>query len=254
MNRLDVKATENLVFFDMDNTLYPASTGIGARMGERITAFFRTRLGLPEAEAYELGERFYNDYGLAIKGALEHFSYDKSIIDPKDYDAFVDGGLPLEALVEYVKGSDAYKTDINAIKSMQARRWILTNAGPVHAKRVIDILNVDNLFEGVIYCDYSEPDFCAKPQRRAYERAEEIVRSCGGSTVDHENIYFIDDSLRNIQQAHMEMGWRSAWLCEDPSSALDACHYKSSIVRIQKLSDLPSVFPELYHKHDILKR
>ena len=77
----------------------------------------------------------------------------------------MDGGLQLEQTL----GPDARLATLLA--GIRARRWVLTNAGLPHARRVLRLLGVEEYFEGIIYCDYSEPNFPAKPDRLAYERA-----------------------------------------------------------------------------------
>lgn len=115
-NQRDVH--QPVCFFDMDNTLYPKSTRVGQLMAERIRLYFQSFLGLPEDESRTLGCRYYNDYGLAIRGAIQDFR-----IDPAHYDSFVDGGLPLEELLH------ASSRVNDMLRRMNCRRWVFTNAG-----------------------------------------------------------------------------------------------------------------------------
>jgi len=36
--------------------------------------------------------------------------------------------------------------------------------------RVLKILNVDDLIEGLVFCDYNDPDFSCKPERDYYDQ------------------------------------------------------------------------------------
>lgn len=36
--------------------------------------------------------------------------------------------------------------------------------------RVLKILNVDDLIDGLVFCDYSEKDFSCKPEREYFDR------------------------------------------------------------------------------------
>ena len=105
-------------FFDMDNTLYSKATGISVLMMERIRLYFQTFLNLPEEESNSLGGQYYLDYGLAIRGLVREFR-----VNPAEYDAFVDGGLPLERLLH----PDTKWKDM--LLRLNCRRWIFTNAG-----------------------------------------------------------------------------------------------------------------------------
>lgn len=187
-------------FFDLDNTLYPKSSGIAELMVERIELFFVNYLKLPLAESRVLGAKFYKDYGLAIKGLIKHFS-----IDPVEYDMYVDGGLALD---EILKPYDELTFLMDRL-SKRGTCWVFTNAGKFHATRVLQLLRIDHFFSGVIYCDYSEPDFPAKPDRSAFIRA----MKCANVT-DPSKCFFFDDSIGNIRTAQ-EIGWSVVYIDED---------------------------------------
>ena len=85
-----------IVWFDIDNTLYSASTKISHAMGERIHGCFLQRrdahllvtnnflayfvsLGLAHDEAAELHHHYYTEYGLALRGLTRHHDVGNSI-------------------------------------------------------------------------------------------------------------------------------------------------------------------------------
>lgn len=77
-----------VIWFDIDNTLYSASTKISHSMGERIHGMFThngyrlsfkafsaayfVSLGIDEDEASELHLKYYRQYGLALRGLTRH--------------------------------------------------------------------------------------------------------------------------------------------------------------------------------------
>ena len=188
----------------------------------------------------ELGARYYQDYGLAIRGLIKHFT-----IDPVEYDKFVDGALELEHLLE----RDDHL--ISLLMKCKARIWVFTNAGKYHALRVLKLtglLDTPSLLEGVVYCNYSEENFPSKPDRLAYERAMLI------SKVDQpELIYFADDSRVNVASG-IEMGWRSILIDEELEEAnsnkilnIDYSEGSSNGPKsIRYIHELPLAFPELF--------
>jgi len=190
-------------FFDLDNTLYPKSSGIAELMAHRIELFFVNYLKLPLDESRILGARFYKDYGLAIKGLIKHFS-----IDPIEYDRFVDGGLPLEEILK----PDQRLTRLLDNLSKKGSCWIFTNAGKSHANRVLKLLQIESYFSGIIYCDYSEENFPHKPDRLAFARA----MKCVGVT-EPSKCFFFDDSIGNIMTAQ-EIGWNVVFVDEDANT------------------------------------
>ena len=204
-----------VLFLDLDNTLYGAETGIADLMAQRITDFMEFRLGLSVREALELGHRYYKDYGLAVRGLLWHHRD----VDPLEYDAFVDGGLPLDHLLQ-----PNHKL-IELLGRCQARLWIFTNAGLGHSLRVLNLLGLDHLFEGICYCDYQEPEFPAKPMPEAYKRAMRHAK------VSHKaTCYFVDDSVDNVNAAR-ELGWK-------------ALHLNGNDLRV--INEIADHWPELF--------
>lgn len=243
---------EQVIFFDLDNTLYSKQTGIAEQMGQRIELFFDQFLGIPKEEAAQLGRQYYLNYGLSIRGLIENFQ-----IDPKKYDAFVDGSLQLDGVVS----PDPVLRSL--IASMAGRKWIFTNSSITHATRTLKHLQLDDLFEGIVYCDYCEPDFPAKPDRLSYERAMQSAGISGRPDL----CYFVDDNVNNVRAA-LELGWKAAYLDElhdalpeivtssqsqvsvgtaaSPTDASSLSLASRDIPTINSIHDLPRIFPELF--------
>lgn len=249
----NIKLMQNIpiLFFDLDNTLYSKSTKIGVLMGERITLFFQNYLKLPLEESEYLGRKYYLDYGLAIRGLIKDFN-----INPLEYDSYVDGGLPLEEILNPHDHANRL-VKILLRELTECRKWIFTNAGLKHAMRVLKILQLEDYFEGIIYCDYCEPDFPAKPQSCAFERAMFIT-----GAVNPRQCYFVDDSPDNVRSA-MEFGWNSVLIDEEMeivngNSSINIKHSNLKIIR--NIQEIKMAFPELInssfhndHDNDNLK-
>jgi pyrimidine and pyridine-specific 5'-nucleotidase len=120
-----------IIWFDIDNTLYSASSQISEAMGKRIhgsnfrllmlydqtyhfnAAYFVT-LGLGHEEASELHHRYYTQYGLALRGLVRHhdvgeypfhllsepYLSTRKCVDPMDFNNKCDGSLPLEDMIK----------------------------------------------------------------------------------------------------------------------------------------------------------
>ncbi|KAH7914211.1 pyrimidine 5-nucleotidase [Hygrophoropsis aurantiaca] len=181
-----------IVWFDIDNTLYSASTKISAAMGQRIHAYF-VSLGLEEQEASDLHHRYYSQYGLALRGLTRHHE-----IDPMDFDRKCDGTLPLEDLI---KPNPSLRKLFQDIDRSKVRVWALTNAYKNHASRVLRILDLEDQIEGLVYCDYEVANFTCKPEPEFYRNA---MKRAGIS--DPAKCYFVDDSRLNVVSAK-RLGW-----------------------------------------------
>ncbi|KAF8195791.1 pyrimidine 5-nucleotidase [Mycena galopus ATCC 62051] len=231
------------VFLDIDNTLYSASTGISAAMGSKIHDYFVT-LGLSEAEASELHLKYYTQYGLALRGLILHHD-----VDPVDFDKKCDGALPLEDLISPNPGLRKLLQDIDRTK---ANVWALTNAYRPHAERVLRILNLEDQVDGLIFCDYQQPNFACKPDAKYYHDA--LVKA---QVTDVNKIYFVDDNRINVDAARA-LGWgHVAHFCEAGLVHVEGGRVKeigserkvnveNGVEVIADLEELREIWPEVF--------
>ncbi|EPZ31299.1 pyrimidine 5-nucleotidase [Rozella allomycis CSF55] len=219
--------SSHVFFFDVDNTLYAQSTDIGLMMADRIKLYATSKMGMTEEEAIKTSTKYYLDYGLAIRGLLKHHQ-----ICPVDYDEFVDGGLPLDSIL---KPDSQIKSMLNRLKT---RKWVFTNAGLKHAKRVLRLLEIEDQFEGITYCDYTKIDFPCKPESSAFEKAMAEAKIS-----DPSKCILVDDSYNNIKKA-TQMGWTGIHIVEFDK---DVKNPPAGKHLIHKLSDLENELPQLFN-------
>ncbi|KAF4602061.1 hypothetical protein EYR40_005263 [Pleurotus pulmonarius] len=230
-----------IVWFDIDNTLYSASTKISQAMGQRIHAYFLT-LGLDDDAASELHHRYYTQYGLALRGLTRHHQ-----IDPIDFDRKCDGSLPLEDMITPSESLRQLFLDIDRSKF---RVWALTNAYRTHAERVLKILDLSDQIDGLVFCDYAEPNFVCKPEPAFYEQALKAA-----NVSDPALCYFIDDNKSNVLAAK-QLGWgRCVHFCEHGLESVEGGKKlvinnsdinNNEIVSVTNLEALRSVWPEIF--------
>ncbi|KAI0396375.1 pyrimidine 5-nucleotidase [Xylariaceae sp. FL0594] len=218
-----------VLFFDIDNCLYPRSSKVHDMMAKLIDEYFAKHLGLPEADAIRLHSEYYRNYGLAIEGLVRHHQ-----IDPLEYNAKVDDALPLESLI---KPDPQLRKLLEDIDRSKVRPWLLTNAYVNHGRRVVRLLQIDDLFEGLTYCNYSEVPFLCKPNPDMYRKA---MREAGVERP--EDCYFVDDSYQNCAAAQA-VGWTAAHLVEE---GLEMPKEQASQHQIRHLEDLRSIFPQFF--------
>lgn len=223
--------TDKLVFFsDIDNCLYPRSYQIHDKMKVLIRQYFMTEFGYDEEKARQLNETYYRNYGLALAGLVRHHQ-----IDPMEYNRRVDDALPLEEVFE--RNPELRKL-LQSIDRSKVRLWLFTNAYINHAKRVVKLLGVEDLFEGVTYCDYSSPELLCKPYRGMFEKA---MKEAG--VTDKSKCYFVDDSAANCAGA-VAFGWEhTAHLIEEEDEWPENLACANTI---RGLKELKTVFPEVF--------
>ncbi|PFH62574.1 hypothetical protein XA68_12994 [Ophiocordyceps unilateralis] len=222
-------APKPVLFFDIDNCLYPTSTKVHDLMRELIDQYFVKHLDLSSAEATRLHREYYTNYGLAIEGLMRHHQ-----IDPLEYNAKVDDALPLEKII---KPDPQLRKLLEDIDKTKVKTWLFTNAYVNHAKRVVRILGIEDLFDGLTYCDYAKQPIICKPRREMYEQA---MRDAGVERT--ADCFFVDDSYPNCSKAQ-EFGWKAVHLVEDD---LPVPETPASQYQIRHLSELRTVFPQFF--------
>ena len=229
MGSIETPDDRAIFFFDIDNCLYQKSKNVHDHMALLINKFFINHLSISAEEAYELHIRYYKDYGLAIEGLSRYHK-----VDPLEFNREVDDALPLDELLS----PDAeLRKLIQSFDTSKVKLWLFTNAHITHGKRVVRLLGIEDLFEGITYCDYAQSPLVPKPLPAMYDKAE---REAGAS--EYSKIYFVDDSHLNCKHSFAR-GWtNSVHLVEPdvPGPAEKACKYQ-----ISSLNELPGLFPEL---------
>lgn len=150
---------------------------------ELIGQYFTSHLSLPWDEALRLHKEYYTNYGLAIKGLVSHHQ-----IDPLDYNRKVDDALPLE---DIIKPNEGLKQLLRDIDRNRVRLWLFTNAYVTHGQRVVRLLEIEDQFDGITYCDYSKQPIVCKPHEEMFAKA---MREAG---IDRaEDCYFVGTSTQ----------------------------------------------------------
>lgn len=226
------KDNATIFFFDIDNCLYKRSLAIHDLMQEYIHEYFKRTLQITDDEAHELQVKYYREYGLAIQGLVKFHK-----IDALDYNRRVDDALPLQ---EILKPDLELREMIQKLKSKGHvdRMWLFTNAYQNHGKRVVSLLGLGDLFDGLWYCDYSRETLVCKPQEKAFYEA---LEQAGGSSF--KNCYFVDDSADNIRTA-VRLGFKKAIHFVEREE--DLGQTPEGAVLIRNILELPKVVPELF--------
>jgi len=191
------------IFFDLDDTLYPASSGLWPAIKQRINLYMHERLGVSWEEIPILRQSLFETYGTTLRGLEANFSLDRA-----DYLAYVHD-LPL---TDYI-GPDAELRA--ALETLPERKFIFTNSDRAHAQRVLAVLQVESFFTGIVDTDALAPH--CKPQPRAFETALRLAGEC-----EPRRCVLIDD-LPHTTRAARDYGFLSILYGRDgPSPDADA--------------------------------
>jgi putative hydrolase of the HAD superfamily len=205
-----------VLLFDLDNTLYPRSLGVAARIDRRINDYLHIRLGIPASEVDGVRRRFWTEYGTTLAGlAAEHS------VDEDEY-------------LEYVHDielSDLLKPDATLgvmLERLAGRKVVFSNASRAHAERVLALLRLERPFERVIGLE--DLGYVPKPKAGAFRS---VLERLGTSA---ERCSLIDDLRPNLAAAK-GLGMRTIWVDEAESDRGDETidHVVANVREIERL-------------------
>lgn len=176
--------------FDLDNTLYPASTDLFAQIDRRMTGYIARLLDLPHDAARRIQKQYFHAHGTTLNGLMAEHG-----VDPHAFLADVHA-IELDVLAH-----DAPLAA--AIARLPGRKLIFTNGDAAHAARVLDRLGLGDSFEGVH--DIHAAGLLPKPDPRAY------ASLCERWRVDPVRALFADDMTRNLAPAKA-IGMATVWV------------------------------------------
>lgn len=169
------------ILFDLDETLYPTSNGLMQTISDRMRLYIVEKYALAPDAAHDLQKRYWNEYGTTLRGL-----YLERHIDPLEYLKFVHN-VPLK---NYVAADPRLRSVLTEIPQ---EKVILTNADAPHARRILEILGIGDLFTRIF--DVVCFEYECKPALAVYERLLEILEVPGSECV------LVDDMARNLPNA-----------------------------------------------------
>jgi len=208
----------DLLIFDLDDTLYPSSSGIWSLIRERIDLFMTAKLGYTHENVHTARENFFREFGTTLRG-LESMHH----VDPYEYLKFVHD-IPIN---EYLLPNLPLD---EMLSNIQQRKVIFTNGDRWHSKRVTDALMISEHFNEII--DILDVSPYCKPMIESFQIALEKLKVSNA-----QNILLIDDNFRNIQTAE-KLGLQTVWVTENS-------HIQNDVGKqITKIEDLLKIYPE----------
>ena len=206
--------TFSTVFIDLDDTVYPKTSGLWQAIRQRLEIYMRERVHIPPDEIPALREQLFSTYGTTMRGLQALYA-----IDTQDYLAYVHD-VPISNFIQPDLITRA------ALLKLPQRKAIFTNADSNHARRVLDVLQLSDCFDQIVDINAISP-FC-KPMAEAFQ----IALRCAGEQ-DATRCVLVDDQPRNLAVAR-QLGFFTVCLgCNMPS---DQYH-----TAIQQLSELGQV-------------
>lgn len=176
--------------FDLDNCLYPASTGLFALIDERMGAYIQRLLGCDPAEARRVQKHHFHTHGTTLAGLMAEHG-----IDPNDFlDDVHDIALDRVAADERLS---------KALARLPGRKLIFTNGDAPYARRVLGALGIHHHFDELH--DIHSSELAPKPSPQAYRLL------CERFQIDPASALFADDMAQNLAPAKA-LGMTTVWV------------------------------------------
>lgn len=190
--------SRDILIFDLDNTLYPASSRLFDQVDARMTLFVQNLLGLSSEAARTLQKDYFYTYGTTLIGLMKHH------------------GVPPQEFLDYVHTIDlsVLPVDLRLIAALDAhpgRKVVFTNGSEKHARNILTHLQIAAHFDGVF--DIVSAAFQPKPALATYEIMLERLR------IDPTRAIMFEDIPRNLEPA-AHLGMETVWIHTETEYAL----------------------------------
>lgn len=200
------------LFLDLDNTLYPKSSGLMDAIRDRIISYMGNIMKMSESQIRETRDYSLKKYGTTLIGLIELYGIDKQHYLDYVHDL---------ALDDYLTRDPDLPSILNALPQ---KKVIFSNADLGHIERVLEFLQIREIFDHIIDVHILMPN--VKPQPEAFAKA---LVSAGLSSWD--GCIFVDDYLPNIFSAE-KLGIFSVLVDESGEE-----NYAHGIQSIHQLND-----------------
>ncbi|NSW51994.1 MAG: pyrimidine 5'-nucleotidase [Anaerolineae bacterium] len=169
------------ILFDLDDTLYPPSSGVWDLISERVHQFMIHRVGIAQDQVHTLRQHYYQKYGTTMRGLILHYQ-----IDPREYLDYVHD-IPVTSVIQPAPHLRSI------IQRLPYDKFIFTNSDRPHAARVLAHLQLNDLFADVV--DIMDVFPACKPMEEAFDKA------LGKINRTAQECIFIDDNTTNLDTA-----------------------------------------------------
>ena len=176
--------------FDLDNCLYPASTGLFSLIDQRMGAYIQRLLDCDPTEAKRVQKAHFHEHGTTLAGLMKEHA-----VDPNDFLVDVHA-IPLDR-VQY----DARLAE--ALARLPGRRFIFTNGDAPYARRVLEAIGVHSHFDELH--DIHASSYRPKPDPHGY------ALLCERFAIEPARALLVDDMVQNLAPAKA-LGMTTIWV------------------------------------------
>jgi putative hydrolase of the HAD superfamily len=176
--------------FDLDNCLYPASTGLFELIDERMGAYIQRLLDCDPAEAKRVQKAHFHAHGTTLAGLMREHD-----VDPHE---FLDDvhAIPLDRIARNDRLS-------SGLARLPGRKIVFTNGDAPYARRVLAALGLEDRFDELH--DIHSSELRPKPDDHGYRL---LLDRFG---VDPARAAMVEDMAQNLKPAK-NLGMATIWV------------------------------------------
>jgi len=176
--------------FDLDNCLYPASTGLFELIDERMGGYIERLLGCDATEAKRVQKAHFHEHGTTLAGLMREHD-----VDPHHFLEDVHA-IPLDRVPQDERLA-------TGLARLPGRKLVYTNADEPYARRVLEALGISEHFAELH--DIHAAQLRPKPDRHGYELLLDRF------TIDPGKAAMVEDMAQNLKPAK-ELGITTIWV------------------------------------------
>ena len=195
--------------FDLDNCLYPASTGLFSLIDERMGAHIQRLLNCDPVEARTVQKHHFHTHGTTLAGLMKEHG-----VDPHHFLEDVH-----DIALDRVDCDERLKT---LLPLLPGRRFVFTNGDEPYARRVLDRIGIGEHFENLH--DIHASSYRPKPDPFGYELL------CERFGIDPAHALLADDMVQNLAPAKV-LGMTTVWV--DNGSERGNHNYDEAVVDVR---------------------
>jgi putative hydrolase of the HAD superfamily len=166
--------------FDLDNTLYPSSTGLFSLIDQRMGAYVQRLLDCDPTEARRVQKAHFHAYGTTLAGLMREHA-----IDPHDFLADVHA-IALDRVAPDARLE-------RGLGRLPGTKYIFTNGDAPYARRVLDAIGIGHHFpdlHDIVACNLRP-----KPDPSGY------ALLCERFAIDPTRAVLVEDMAQNLRPA-----------------------------------------------------
>lgn len=191
--------------FDLDNTLYPYSSGMYQHINLLMNQYLKFKLNISLNEVDQVRKNYIQEYGTTLLGMMKHYN-----TEPEE---FLNAVHSFEVTL-FLKKEKLLR---EFLATLTGAKYIFTNSPLFYAKKVLSVLGILDLFSSIFSIEFVH--YYGKPNPSSYKKV-----------LDHlslnDTIAFVDDEKSNIETAR-DFGWKTCLIDSKRVNMSD--HYQDEL-------------------------